>query len=134
MSNVQQQPRRYLNCPFEECVLGTKPTYHYHCDNCKFVARKVGLDRLKTIYHFIILEQFSFECRKGRTIRNPGRGRGKGAKNSSAFCFQSKLAAGIFFPCGRCTAWMVYCLHQFFWKHLPCRKYFWELSPPSRDF
>ena len=48
MANAQQQLRGYHNCPFEECFLGAKLTYHYHCDNCKFVARKVSLDRLKT--------------------------------------------------------------------------------------
>jgi len=40
MSNEQEQPRRYLNCPFEECIQGAKPTYHHHCDICKFVAFK----------------------------------------------------------------------------------------------
>lgn len=59
MNNEQEQPRRYLNCPFEECIQGAKPTYHYHCDICKFVAFKVRLDYLKKLFIATILDRTS---------------------------------------------------------------------------
>jgi len=59
MSNEQEQPRRYLNCPFEECIQGAKPTYHHHCDICKFVAFKVRLDYLKKLFIATILDRTS---------------------------------------------------------------------------
>ena len=60
-----------------------------------------------------------------------GRGGGGGKKFPVyEFFFESQLAAGNFFPCGRCTVgWCTAC-KDIFWKNFPCRNFFGGIVTP----